>query len=46
MKKLEMKEEENKWRAEEDARTLIEYQKVFQDRERLKKAKEKLKERE
>ena len=29
MNKLEMKEEENKWRAEEDARTLVEYQKIF-----------------
>lgn len=45
MKKSEIKEEEN-WRAEEDARTLMEYQKIFNDKKRLEIAKKKLKERE
>ena len=45
MKNSEIKEEEN-WRAEEDARTLMEYQKIFNDKKRLEIAKKKLKERE
>lgn len=40
------KEEEYDWRAEDDARTLMEYQKVFSDKKRLERAKEKLKEKE
>lgn len=40
-----MSKEESSWRAEDDARTLIEYQKIYKDKERMKKAKEKLKER-
>lgn len=36
------KEEEN-WRAEDDARTLIEYQKIYKDKQRLEEAKKKLK---
>ena len=45
MKKSKIEEEEN-WRAEEDARTLMEYQKIFNDKKRLEIAKKKLKERE
>lgn len=37
---------ENEWQTEEDARTLMEYQKIFKDKKRLEHAKEKLKERE
>ena len=43
--KEEQKERDN-WKAEEDARTLMEYQKVFNDKKRLERAKEKLKEKE
>ena len=32
-------EEDNKWRAEEDARTLMEYQKILKDKGRMAKAK-------
>ncbi len=46
MSKIELTKEEQKWRAEEDARTLIEFQKIFNDKKRMKAAKEKLKERE
>ncbi len=46
MKKIEISKEEQEWKAEEDARTLMNYQKIFKDEKRLKKAKEKLKERE
>lgn len=44
--KDEIEKERQEWRAEDDARTLIEYQKIFNDKKRLEKAKEKLKERE
>ena len=44
--KDEIEKERREWRAEDDARTLIEYQKIFNDKKRLEKAKEKLKERE
>ena len=43
--KEEQKERDN-WKAEEDARTLIEYQKLFNDKKRLERAKDKLKEKE
>ena len=46
MKKIEISKEEQEWKAEEDARTLMNYQKIFKDEKGLKKAKEKLKERE
>lgn len=50
MKKCEMSKEEqterDNWKAEEDARTLMEYQKIFKDEKRLERAKTKLKERE
>ena len=42
----EVKDMELKWKAEEDARTLIEYQKIFNDKKRLERAKEELKNRE
>ena len=42
----EEKNEREKWQAEDDARTLIEYQKIFNDKKRLENAKKKLKERE
>lgn len=45
MSKSELNEEKLEWRAEDDARTLIEYQKIFNDKKRLERAKEKLKER-
>lgn len=48
-KKIEDEELDNKeqeWRAEDDARTLIEYQKIFNDKKRMELAKKKLKERE
>lgn len=38
--------EENEWQASDDARTLMEYQKVFRDKKRLENAKKKLIERE
>ena len=46
MSEKELVKEEQKWRAEEDARTLIEFQKIFNNKKRMKAAKEKLKERE
>ena len=46
MSKNEVKDMELKWKAEEDARTLIEYQKIFNDKKRLERAKEELKNRE
>lgn len=50
MKKCELSKEEqterDNWKAEEDARTLMEYQKIFKDEKRLERAKDKLKERE
>jgi hypothetical protein len=50
MKKCELSKEEqterDNWKAEEDARTLMEYQKIFKDEKRLERAKAKLKERE
>ena len=46
MSEKELAKEEQKWRAEEDARTLIEFQKIFNNKKRMKAAKEKLKERE
>lgn len=50
MKKCELSKEEqterDNWKAEEDARTLMEYQKIFKDEKRLERAKTKLKERE
>ncbi len=42
----EVKDMELKWKAEEDARTLTEYQKIFNDKKRLERAKEELKKRE
>lgn len=39
-------ERELEWRAEDDARTLMEYQKIYNDKKRLEKAKDKLRERE
>lgn len=36
--------EEKEWRAEDDARTLIEYQKIYKDKKRMEEAKKKLKE--
>lgn len=47
MEKVKSKDEvEFNWRAEDDARMLMEYQKIFNDKKRLKQAKEKLKEKE
>lgn len=46
MTKSEMNKEKLEWRAEDDARTLIEYQKIFNDKKRMELAKKKLKERE
>lgn len=43
--KEEQKERDN-WKAEEDARTLMEFQKIFNDEKRLEKAKAKLREKE
>lgn len=45
MSKAEEIKREKEWRAEDDARTLIEYQRIFKDKERMKEAKRKLKER-
>ena len=45
MSKVEMKEEE-RWRVEEDMRTLTEYQKIMKDEERKEKAIKELKKRE
>lgn len=42
----EEQSERDNWKAEEDARTLMEYQKIFKDEKRLERAKLKLKERE
>ena len=42
---MKMNEQEKEWRAEDDARVLMEYQKIYKDRQRIKAAKEKLKER-
>ena len=39
-------ERELEWRAEDDARTLMEYQKIYNDKKRLEKAQDKLRERE
>lgn len=41
---MKLSEEEKKWRAEDDARTLIEYQKIYKDKKRMEEAKKKLKE--
>lgn len=41
---MKVKNEEEEWRAEDDARTLVEYQKIYKDKKRFEKAKEKLKE--
>lgn len=41
---MKLEKEETEWRAEDDARTLVEYQKIYKDKKRLEKAKEKLKE--
>ncbi len=46
MSEIKLTKEEQKWRSEEDARTLIEFQKIFNDKKRMNAAKEKLKERE
>ena len=46
MKKIEISKEEKEWRAEEDMRTLMEYQKLMKDEERKEAAIKKLKERE
>lgn len=45
-KEKSIDETELNWRAEDDARMLMEYQKIFNDEKRLKRAKEKLKEKE
>ena len=45
MSKSEMNAKEKEWRAEDDARILMEYQKIYKDKQRIKAAKEKLKER-
>lgn len=42
----EEKEREEKWRAEEDARMLIEFQRLYNDKQRLEKAKTALKNKE
>lgn len=39
------KKEDEEWRAEDDARLLMEYQKLYKDKKRMENAKEKLKER-
>lgn len=41
---MKMSEDEKEWRAEDDARTLIEYQKIYKDKKRMEEAKKKLKE--
>lgn len=46
MSKVSIENKEKEWRAEDDARTLIEYQKIFNDKKRMELAKKKLKERE
>lgn len=46
MSKVSMEAKEKEWQAEDDARTLIEYQKIFNDKKRMEEAKKKLKERE
>ena len=50
MKELKVSKEEKlereNWQAEDDARLLMEYQKVFNDKKRLENAKKKLKEKE
>ena len=42
---MKMSEQEKEWRAEDDARVLMEYQKIYKDKQRIKAAKQKLKER-
>ena len=42
---MKISEQEKEWRAEDDAHILMEYQKIYKDRQRIKAAKEKLKER-
>jgi len=46
MAKIDIIEEKKDWRAEEDARTLMEYEKIMEDKKRKEKAIEALKERE
>lgn len=41
---MKISKEEKEWRAEDDARTLIEYQKIYKDKKRMEEAKKKLKE--
>ena len=37
-----MRKEEAEWRAEDDARVLMEYQKIYKDKQRIKAAKQQL----
>lgn len=41
---MKISKEELEWRAEDDARMLMEYQKIYKDKKRFEKAKEKLRE--
>lgn len=43
VKEIKISKEEENWRAEDDARTLMEYQKIISDQKRKERAIEKLK---
>lgn len=43
VKEIKISKEEENWRAEDDARTLMEYQKIISDEKRKERAIEKLK---
>lgn len=43
VKEMKISKEEENWRAEDDARTLMEYQKIISDEKRKERAIEKLK---
>ena len=43
IKEIKISKEEENWRAEDDARTLMEYQKIISDEKRKERAIEKLK---
>lgn len=45
VKEIDISKEEENWRAEDDARTLMEYQKIISDEKRKERAIEKLKSR-
>ena len=45
VKEVDISKEEENWRAEDDARTLMEYQKIISDEKRKERAIEKLKSR-